>query len=248
MTDKIKILFLAANPTDRDQLRVGEEAREIERQVEATSYRDRYEFRTQPAARMDDFQQALLKYQPHIVHFSGHGTSAEGIVLEDKLGQSQPVGSKTLAELFTTLKDNIRLVVLNACYSKPQARAISKVIDYTVGMKDEIGDEAAAAFSASFYRALGFGRSVKAAFDLAKVSLMIPALAEDQIPKLIVRKGVDLNQAFLEQLPPADSQSGRAGQQQPSHSTSNTLTIGGEVEGSTIIVGNNNSIRTRRRH
>jgi CHAT domain-containing protein len=247
MADKIRILFLAANPTDMSQLRLGEEAREIDRDLAATNHRDRFEFQTQLAVRMSDFQQALLKYQPHIVHFSGHGTPEEGIVLQDNLGQSQPVGAKTLAKLFAALKDNIRIVVLNACYSKSQARAISKVIDYTIGMSTEIGDEAAVEFSASFYRALGFGRSVKEAFELAKVSLMVPALAEDQIPRLIVRKGAGMNQALLEPCQPSDSQSHQAGQNQPDNSTSHSLTIGGKVSGSTIIVGNHNSSRSRRR-
>jgi CHAT domain len=244
MPDKIKILFLAANPNDLSNLRLGEETREIERQIAASRNRDHFELKTQLAVRMSDFQEALLNYQPHIVHFSGHGTAAGGIVLENNLGQSQAVGARALAGLFATLKDNIRLVVLNACYSKSQARAISKVIDYTVGMSEEIGDEAAVAFSASLYLAIGFGRSMKVAFDLAEVSLMAPMLAEDHIPRLIVRKGVDMNQAFLEQLPSADSQSDRAGQNRPSSPTSNNLTIGGNVDRSSIIVGNNNSITT----
>jgi hypothetical protein len=38
-------------------------------------------------------------------------------------------------------------------------------------MSDEIEDGAAVAFAAAFYEALGYGRSVQAAFDLALVQL-----------------------------------------------------------------------------
>src|SRR5690348_11295843 len=54
---------------------------------------------------------------------------------------------------------------LNACYTRVQAEAISDVIDYVIGMNATIGDKAASAFAASFYRAIGFGRSVKDSFD-----------------------------------------------------------------------------------
>jgi hypothetical protein len=38
-------------------------------------------------------------------------------------------------------------------------------------MSDEIEDEAAIAFAAGFYEALGYGQSVQSAFDLAQVQL-----------------------------------------------------------------------------
>ena len=75
---------------------------------------------------------------------------------------------EALVHLFRTLKDNIRLVLLNACSTRPQAEAIAETIDCTIGMRKPIGDDAAIVFAASFYRALGFGRSVKEAFELGK--------------------------------------------------------------------------------
>ena len=44
------------------------------------------------------------------------------------------VSSAALADLFKVLKDNIRVVVLNACYSEEQAQAIVEEIDFVVGM------------------------------------------------------------------------------------------------------------------
>jgi hypothetical protein len=75
------------------------------------------------------------------------------------------VTTRALTALFTTLKDNIRLVFLNACYSREQAQALVTSIDCVIGMKESIDDGAATVFTSSFYRAIGFGRSIQEAFD-----------------------------------------------------------------------------------
>ena len=113
--------------------------------------------------------------------------------------QAKRVTSSALKALFSTVKDNIRLVVLNACYSKLQAESIVQEIDCVVGMNTSIGDKAAIAFAASFYRALGFGRSVKEAFEQGKVFLRLEGIGEADTPELLVRKGIDASSLFLVQ-------------------------------------------------
>jgi hypothetical protein len=102
-----------------------------------------------------------------------------------------------LKRLFTTLKDNVRLILLNACYSREQALALVEVIDCVIGMNDRISDEAAAIFAGSFYRALGFGRSVQNAFDQGLVALSMSNVPEEDTPELLVKKGIDPNQIVL---------------------------------------------------
>jgi hypothetical protein len=53
-----------------------------------------------------------------------------------------------------------------------------------------IGDDAAIIFAASFYRAIGFGRSVKDAFDQGKAALMLEGIHEEQTPDLMTRQTV----------------------------------------------------------
>ena len=96
----------------------------------------------------------LLRHQPHIVHFSGHGSSLGEIFLEDDAGLSQPVSPRALSTTFGLLKDNIRCVVLNACFSRIQAEAIAQHIECVVGMSQAIGDRAAISFAAAFYQAV----------------------------------------------------------------------------------------------
>lgn len=197
MKNKIKVLFLAANPVDTSPLRLGQESREIDEKLEAGSARDAFELIQHHALRISDLQQVLLRREPHIVHFSGHGGESHEIVLEDNFGKSHPVSRDAIVKLFRILKDNLRIVVLNACFSKEQAEALRQVVDFTVGTNNVVGDKAAIAFAAAFYRALAFDRSVQDAFDLACVELDLTRISGSDIPELFVREGVDPNEPFL---------------------------------------------------
>src|SRR3954453_16930945 len=198
--DKVKVLFLAANPAGTQPLKLDEEIRRITAKVRASEYRDSLELISRWAVRPDDLMQALLEVKPQVVHFSGHGSSTQELILLDEQGDPKPVSKAALASLFRTLKDNVRVVVLNACYSRPQAEALAETIDCTVGMNRPIGDEAAIVFAASFYRAVGFGRSVKEAFELGKAALLLEGIPEDQTPELLTRSGVEAAGVIL--IPP----------------------------------------------
>jgi CHAT domain-containing protein len=200
---KKKILFLAANPNGTTQLALDKECREIEAKIRASEHRDALDLLTKWAVRPSDLLQYLHQHSPHIVHFSGHGSPSEELILLDAHAEAKPVSKAAIKQLFKTLKDNIRVVVLNACFSRPQAEAITEIIDCAVGMNRAIGDQAAIAFAAAFYQAIGFGRSVKVAFESGKTALMLEDIPEDKTPVLLVRTGVDADKIFLVELPPS---------------------------------------------
>lgn len=180
-----KILFLAANPPDTPRLKLDEEIRTIQHSLREADYRERFSLVQEWAVRTSDLTGALLRHRPHVVHFSGHGTEAGELILKDDSGRSRPVSARFLGQLFSTLHDNIRCVVLNVCYSERQAHKIAEFIDCVVGMPLEIGDEAALAFSAAFYQALGYGRSVQTAFMLGLAQVDAEELAEESLPRLL---------------------------------------------------------------
>ncbi|MDJ0899245.1 MAG: CHAT domain-containing protein [Xenococcus sp. MO_188.B8] len=181
----IKILFLAANSSDTTRLRLDKESRAIDRALRQSEFRDKFEIEQHWAVRVTDLQGLLLRYKPDIVHFSGHGSSASEIILEDDSGNSHPVSVRALSQLFSILKDNIHCVVLNACYSEPQAQAIAQHIESVVGMSKAITDQAAISFATSFYQALGYGHDIKTAFDLGCVQIDMENLDEQDTPKLL---------------------------------------------------------------
>lgn len=197
MTEKIKILFLASNPTDISRIRVDEELREVDERISLGSHRDRFELIPHFAVRPRDLTRGLLKHQPHILHFSGHGSTSAGIVLEGNDGKTKVVAAADLAELLSIIKDNLRVVVLNSCYSALQAGGITESIDCVIGMNDKVGDSSAIIFSASFYESLAFGRSVHEAFRLGVVQLKTEGSPGATTPTLLTKQGVDLGKVYL---------------------------------------------------
>jgi hypothetical protein len=193
----IKILFLSANPKETVSLRLDEEIREIEQKIMLAQKKDQLLLVKKGAVRTSDLQLYLNQERPSIVHFSGHGTNEGQIVLEDSLGNPIVVPPNALARVFKVLKDNIRCVVLNACFSYEQALAISKYIDCVIGMSSSISDEAAIAFSAAFYLGLASERSIKNAFDQGITEIMLYGIPEENIPKLISRKNINPSKIFV---------------------------------------------------
>lgn len=187
---KIRILFLAANPKGTTRLAIDEEIREITYKIRLSEGRDVLDVVSTWAVRPDDLLQYINQYKPQIVHFSGHGSDAGEIILVDNSGDSKPVSKHALKALFTTLRDNIQIVILNACYSRIQGEAINEAIDYVIGMNKAIGDKAAIIFAASFYRALGFNRTIQEAFDQARTALLLEGIPEEDTPKLLIKQGV----------------------------------------------------------
>jgi hypothetical protein len=197
MPEPIKILFLASNPTDISRIRVDKELREVDERISMGSHRDQFDLIPHFAVRPRDLRRGLLKYRPHILHFSGHGSTTAGIVLEDDDGKTKVVAAADLAELLGILRDNLRVVVLNSCYSALQASGITQAIDCAIGMNDKVGDQSAIIFSATFYESLAFGRSVEEAFRLGVNDLKTEGTASGNIPTLLVKQGVDLAKVHL---------------------------------------------------
>jgi hypothetical protein len=203
-SERIRILFIGANPIVEKRpglvetpLALDEEIRQIRTKLRGSEYRDLFDMQMTMATRPDDVLQSLNEIRPHIVHFSGHGTTSDELVLLNAFGAPHPVSKDALETLFKTMKDSIRVVVLNACFSRSQARAITKHIDCAIGMNKDVGDAAAIIFSAAFYRGLGFGHSIKRAFDEGILALKMENNPDYSIPELICRKGVKPNDVRL---------------------------------------------------
>ena len=184
----ITILFLSADPTDAAYLRLGAELREIQEKLQLAKQRDRFELHQRMSARPADISQALLDVEPRIVHFSGHGTTSGALCFEDQAGKTHPIQPEALASLFEQFANQVNCVVLNACYSEIQAKAIARHIDHVIGMNKAIGDKAAISFAIGFYQALGAGRTIEEAYKLGCVQLRLQNIPEHLTPVLVQRQ------------------------------------------------------------
>jgi hypothetical protein len=185
-SEKVSILFLAADPSEAARLRLGEEFREIQEKLRLAKDRDRFMLELpRLSVRSEDVSQALLDIRPRIVHFSGHGTPDGAICFENRVGQTQPIQPDALAALFKQFADQVNCVLLNACYSEPQAKAIARHIKYVIGMNQAISDKAAIAFAIGFYQALGARCTIEAAYELGRVQIGLQGVPEHLTPVLI---------------------------------------------------------------
>ena len=165
------ILMLASNPKGTSVLDLDREIRDVREGLRRSQHRDEFRIEVRGAVRPIDLTRALLDVEPQIVHFCGHGTGDNGLVLEDDKGEEKLVDGEILSKVFEVFADKIECVLLNACYSETQARAIVQHINYVIGMNREILDKAAIAFAVGFYDGIGAGKSVEIAYKLGCIAI-----------------------------------------------------------------------------
>jgi len=185
---RVKILFLASDPSDAARLRLGQELRDIREKLQLSKNRDRFVLESRESVRPGDITQAIFDVEPNIVHFSGHGLDTGELCFEDVLGNVQVIKPNALAALFELVADQINCVVLNACHSEIQAEAIAEHIPFVVGMSNTIGDKAAIAFAVGFYKALGADHSIEKAYKFGRAEIGIEGIPENLTPVLYSRK------------------------------------------------------------
>jgi hypothetical protein len=186
LPEKITVLFFAANPRDQQQLSLDEEVRTIKEMISKSKHRDVIDFRSCWAVRPGDILQYINQYQPTIVHFSGHGSSNDELVLMDKNSNTKLIPMNSIVQAMSVANDDLRLVFFNTCHSKNQASNVVQHIECAIGMNASITDDAAQAFSAQFYSSIGFGLSVDKSFKQAKAALLLEGIGEEGTPQLFM--------------------------------------------------------------
>lgn len=203
LPEKIAVVFFAADPgsTSSTKLALDEEARLIRERIRASEYRDAVVFHTRWAVRPMDVLQAINELRPTIVHFSGHGTIGDTLVLQDDQGQPKHVSMEAIVSAMAVGSESVKLVFFNTCFSLNQAEGCTRYIPATIGMKRDVGDLPARIFSAQFYSAIGFGLSVSKAFDQARALVAMEAPGEEFIPELYLQDGLTEESLILVRPP-----------------------------------------------
>jgi hypothetical protein len=188
-----QILFLASDPREVGKLNLDAEFVKIRTQLgkDASDFNLNLIFEQRP----DTLIKTLLEEKPTYIHFAGHGDkgtegfSPAGIVLQDRDRNPKVVSGPALANMFRLLKREfeIKVVLLNACDSMDQARAISGNGIHAIGMAKEIPDDMAITFAGGFYLGLAEAPDdIPRAFDYALAALMMEGFDIDAIPRLFL--------------------------------------------------------------
>jgi TPR repeat protein len=194
MMSKVKVLFFAADPLlgrpGGEPLELAEDLRQIKRRVRQARYGHRLVFESHGAARADDLIDLLENTDARVVHFSGHGGN-RGLVFVRRGGQHpHAVDAAALQRLFRAGHGSVRLAVLSACSSEPEARAIADVVGCAIGTLTPIGDDAAITFNSRFYEAIANGYSVHRAHEKACTALQVHRIPEHEYPRVFVRDSI----------------------------------------------------------
>lgn len=125
--------------------------------------------------------QAALREDWNVVHFTGHGTTDGGLLLEDGFGVAQLLTRHEIAQLLSG-QERTPLLVLSACYSERvglelHAAGLPAVV--AVDARVPIADLAAIIFAEHFYAGLARAWDVQRAFDDAKRAVALDASVGD---------------------------------------------------------------------
>lgn len=185
--DKKRILMVSANPWDTDRIRLDQEHDVIQEVMEHSQGQERYDIKVLTAARGSRFQDLLLDFKPHIIHYSGHGEEDQ-LAFDSGGEKAHWISNEILIELFKSAAPVLECVVLNSCRTETLANSVSEHIDFVIGMSQNINDQTAIQFARGFYKALFTGHPYTKAFQQALIGVELAGLPGHLTPRLKIRE------------------------------------------------------------
>ncbi|WBS04959.1 CHAT domain-containing protein [Pseudoduganella sp. SL102] len=161
----MKILFLGANPVNAAALDIEDEVRAISEAIQSSLFRDEVTFIHNGAVDAAMLLQSLEKLKPDVVHFSGHG--ADGQIALRYGDDYRMVKPEMLVRVLKRYE--VKLLVLNCCYSIQQEQALAGAALSVIGTTAAIKDKTAVEFAKNFYRNLCDGYRVDHAYYNAQI-------------------------------------------------------------------------------
>ena len=179
---RLRILVVMANPNGTHPLKLAKEKELIEA---SWAQNEQIEVEFLERASRTSLSDTLADNRFHVLHFMGHGafdkSSGAGVLLlEDENGDPEPLTAEAL-RTFLSSATNIRLALLNACetakatsdYEQDPFAGVANALlmgglPAVIAMQFPISDEAALAFSETFYRRLIRGYPVDQAVAQAR--------------------------------------------------------------------------------
>lgn len=184
----LRILAMISAPSDLAQLDAEQEWARLNQALAPLASQGLVEVDRLAEGTLAALPRALRLREYHVLHFIGHGGYDEeaqdgALALEDNDGKTRLVTGRNLSMMIR--HRSLRLVVLNACegsrvapddpFSGVAQALARRGVPAVVAMQFEISDQAALAFSQSFYQAIADGLPV----DVATVEARRAMFADD---------------------------------------------------------------------
>ena len=184
--NSVKILFIAGDRggSQLNQIQMPNEYHAIQDALRASEHRDSIYLGDSILAATRERLAYAYRHRPKIVHFAGHGNERSLSIIEDHhlSANETALSTEEFLTVLKTIEEDVVLCVLNACESERFARDLvgEGGTGYAVGWPSKVSDSTAITFSQALYGALGDGRTMCDAFDIARV-----ACGSREVPVLI---------------------------------------------------------------
>jgi CHAT domain-containing protein len=191
----LRVLVATASPHGHPALDVEAEADAVQEALAPLATTGQAQVKVLHHAQVTTLRSTLREYNPHVLHFSGHGAvgpDGGALLLEDEAGDARLVGADDLSMLLRAR--NVRLAVLNACLTArgepveaaafyAQRRALLGVgpalvragLGAVVAMQFSLSDASARLFARDFYYTVAFLEPVDLAVSRAREALALGA-------------------------------------------------------------------------
>ncbi|HFE44666.1 MAG TPA: hypothetical protein ENJ18_04110 [Nannocystis exedens] len=165
---KPRLLILAADPSDQETIHPDVEIRSIKDMLRMNLFGAPIEAHTENRVTAEHLMYAMDLYDPHILHISAHGSTAGDIGLINDAGKLQTAPMQAITQALNSSERSLKLIILNACFSKKLAKELSKHFDYVIGTDVPIFTKTAIAFAKGLYGALGAGKNLADALEAGR--------------------------------------------------------------------------------
>jgi hypothetical protein len=186
LTTPLRILVALASPIDSPPLHNELEKQAIIKALDVAIKNNEVELKIIDHTTQNELRHAILTFQPHFVHFSGHSTYMQqedegALLLENSKRQSDPIRA---SELKTILVDsNISVAVLNGCdtarsgidsvMSGVAGSLVMDGIPAAIATTRTIFEPSALMFTREFYQAFMEGYSLEPSIVEARKALSV---------------------------------------------------------------------------
>ncbi|MBN1661718.1 MAG: CHAT domain-containing protein [Anaerolineae bacterium] len=191
----LRVLLFTANPSGSVPLQIDAEVAAVRDALARPAAAGQVQLDVLPSAQVLTLRDKLRDFQPHVLHFIGHGQADQeggALLLEDEEGGKDYLPGSTLA---TVLKrTNVRLAILNACLTSRGATVdldkesfyarrrtllgvgpalIDAGLGAVIANQFSVRDWSARVFAQDFYRTLARLEPIDEAVSRAREALML---------------------------------------------------------------------------
>lgn len=169
MSERRKILFIAANPTASavSEITWMTEYKAMDNIFNKSRFYNHIDLKPNFDTTPEEFLDYVQGSNIWLLHFCGHGNKNGKMILQDINNDIFPVRNSDFLDVINDVQ-GLKCIFLNACNSHILIEETQEYIDYSIGFEGIVDNYDAVEFVKNFYENLGKVETIPMAFRLAK--------------------------------------------------------------------------------